>query len=263
MNVSSFTHGSRPTNLNPGREPLLPELAPGWSAASHAFYRRQRAKRPIQIVGEALKRCTEDEIDLQMPHIDTIPDRQTLPTEQVFSGIYTPHPDVALPGHLKHEDGTVSIVPPEAVEFFHGSDVTASEMPTPEQVVHVNPELLASAQAYCFLRRRDEGTLQALKRHVASRLKHFDNSEVWKLHQLAMVTALGFEPSAPELMACSHLTCQRSATKAAYVTSVLDGESTDLLKHRTAKPALVTRVLDFIYPNRDPMVAIPRPKATR
>lgn len=138
-----------------------------------------------------------------------------------------------------------------------GFDVTAAEQPTHNQEVAVCKELVLDLQQYAMFKTRTVDLLQSIKNKASQLVKRYNNSAEWKTHQIAMASALAFEPSEAEMLALTHIKSPAVASKWTWVNDVLRGGNKDLVECLQTKPKLITRVLNYIYTSPDPLTAVP------
>jgi hypothetical protein len=233
----------------------------GDKASSSFWYYRRTAKRRISLAKEAVLNNL-NELD---PALGMIYDNRNTVVENLdelhqstVGGHYLPPARTSQPGTVLNEEGAIHQVHPTGkILMAPGFDVTAAEQPTHNQEVAVCKELVLDLQQYAMFKTRTVDLLQSIKNKASQLVKRYNNSAEWKTHQIAMASALAFEPSEAEMLALTHIKSPAVASKWTWVNDVLRGGNKDLVECLQTKPKLITRVLNYIYASPDPLTAVP------
>jgi len=217
---------------------------------SYTYWRRRALKRHFEALSDGLNQVAKEcpaVYDSLLPSAELVLNlsETTIPT-QSLCGVYLPQPDTAFRGEIL-VDGESVLRTSNSYPINTSQDVNENETPAMDQAVYVDTSLVEHLRQHAAFRPRNVELLSSLKTRAMQYVKSYVNSESWKTHQITMAVALSFEPSAQELLALSHIRSPIVAAKWAHVNDILSGGNSDPSDFKAVKPALVTRLLNWVY----------------
>lgn len=263
MEVNAHMSLNRPERCpqGPGDKPIINSDK---SSKSQWFYRRTAKKRFKLQTAEIMREL----MDLD-PQLAQIYDDRNVRVEALnevhrstVGGQYFSPGNTTQPGVINNADGE-----PETVhltgkyEMCPAYDINACEQPSPNQTIPVCKEIVEQLQMYTMFKARTVELLQSTKNKATQLVKPYRNSQTWKTHQVAMATALAFEPSDAEILALTHIKSPAVASKWTFVNDTLKGGNKDLVDCMQTKPRIITRFLNAVYTSPDLLTPLPLNKA--
>lgn len=241
-------------------------LLPDKSSLSYGYYRRKKAQRQrleLEAALQTLDQSTNegdnrdaDYIRNRMTRLEVLQERPI----EILAGQCIPLPGNTLPGQIPADpenNRPAQVNRLMQTRIIPGYDITNHEDPKEDQLVPVEPMLLAELQTYAMFKPRTTELLLSIKNKATQIVRRYDNCPTWKHHQIAMASALAFEPSVDEMTALKHVSSSAVASKWAFVNDRLSGGNKDLRECQVLKPKLVTRFLDWFHPKMTPQTPLP------